>query len=75
MNTSHDLQPSPVPRESAAQQGGEAPGPRRAWVERAVWTDRMLGALQKGVRGNKYFEQHGLYCLTTAWGLFRQSRV
>lgn len=33
--------------------GGEAPG-RWAWVEPAVWNERMLEALETGVRGGKW---------------------
>ena len=35
---------------SETKQAGEATG-RWAWVERAVWTDRMLEALETGVKG------------------------
>jgi hypothetical protein len=28
---------------------------RWPWVERAVWTDRMLAALETGVKGGKWF--------------------
>ena len=38
-----------------AKQAGET-GPRKwAWVERTVWTDRMLEALEKGVKGGVWF--------------------
>lgn len=39
------------------KQGGEATA-RWGWVERAVWTERMLEALETGVRGGKW---HSLY--------------
>ena len=35
---------------SETKQSGEATG-RWIWVERAVWTDRMLEALETGVKG------------------------
>ena len=35
---------------SETKQAGEAAG-RWTWVERAVWTDRMLEALETGVKG------------------------
>ena len=35
---------------SETKQAGEAMG-RWTWVERAVWTDRMLEALETGVKG------------------------
>ncbi len=45
-------QPTAVPQ--AAKQVGEAPG-RWSWVEPSVWTERMLTALEKGVKGGKWF--------------------
>lgn len=36
------------------KQGGEVYG-RWPWVEPEVWTERMLGALEKGVKGNQWF--------------------
>src|SRR5687767_11679636 len=40
-----------------AQQGGEAAARRGrwAWAEPGVWTDRMLAALEDGVRGGVWF--------------------
>jgi RNA-directed DNA polymerase len=43
--------PTTVP---TAQQVGEAPS-RWDWVEAAVWTERMLTALDTGVKGGKWF--------------------
>lgn len=43
--------PSSVP--TAAKQGGDI-DPYK-WVERAVWTDRMLAALERGVKGGRWF--------------------
>lgn len=37
-----------------AKQGGEI-WSRWDWVERCVWTERMLTALEKGVKGDKWF--------------------
>ena len=42
------------------QQAGEAQGPREIrarwnWVEPAVWTERMLTALETGLKGGKWF--------------------
>ena len=37
-----------------SKQAGEA-SDRWAWVETAVWTDRMLAALEKGVKGGVWF--------------------
>jgi len=37
-----------------AKQGGNVRD-RWSWTERAVWTDRMLTALEKGVKGGVWF--------------------
>jgi len=45
---------SPVPK--AAKRGAEARNSGKwAWVEAAVWTERMLAALGNGVKGGKWF--------------------
>jgi len=36
-------------------QAGDASSGKWGWVERAVWTDRMLAALEKGVKGGVWF--------------------
>ena len=39
-----------------AKQAGTTPTPTQwEWVDRAIWTERMLAALGNGVRGNKWF--------------------
>ncbi len=40
---------------TAAKQGGEALRGHWEWVEGSVWTLRMLGALERGVKGNRWF--------------------
>ncbi len=45
-------QPAAVPSE--AKQAGEVRG-RWPWAEPSVWTDRMLAALEEGVKGGKWF--------------------
>ena len=42
-----------VPAE-AKQITSEATG-RRVWIDREIWTERMLAALDNGVKGNKWF--------------------
>ena len=42
---------SPVSRRDGAKQGTEAGG----WVEASIWTERMLAALENGVKGGKWF--------------------
>lgn len=55
--------PSSVPA-VGAKQGGENPAPiierrarreRWAWAEASIWTDRMLAALEEGVKGGCWF--------------------
>jgi RNA-directed DNA polymerase len=47
-----EQQPSAVP-ETAQQEG--AIRARWAWVEPAVWTERMLATLETGIEGGKWF--------------------
>ena len=49
-----EITPSTVPRETAARQGGEVRA-RWAWTEPTVWTERMLTALEQGVKGGVWF--------------------
>jgi RNA-directed DNA polymerase len=49
-----EVRPPEVRRESAAKQGGDVRA-RWAWAEPAVWTDRMLAALERGVKGGVWF--------------------
>jgi len=46
--------PASVGRESGPKQGGDIRA-RWAWVEPSVWTKPMLTALEKGVKGGKWF--------------------
>jgi RNA-directed DNA polymerase len=50
---SNEEQPAQVP--ARATQAGEAPPGAWAWAERSVWTERMLEALEKGVKGGVWF--------------------
>lgn len=51
MNKSAEQKPAPVPK---AKQAGDTP-PQWEWVEPKIWTERMLAALEKGVKGGKWF--------------------
>lgn len=68
-------QPSTVP--SRAKQGGEIPA-QWAWVEPAVWTPRMLAALEKGVKGGRWYSlMDKVYApanLAAAWKRVRSNR-
>jgi len=52
MTTPAEAQPSAVP--ATAIQGGEVRA-RWPWTEPAVWTERMLTALEQGVKGGVWF--------------------
>ncbi len=69
-----DQQPSGVRK---LKQDGETLG-RWGWVERVVWTERMLGALETGVRGGKwhslYDKVYGLSNLKAAWQRVKANR-
>src|ERR1700691_5626107 len=52
MSASREAAPSAVP--VTAQQGGEVLD-RWSWTEPAVWTERMLTALEQGVKGGVWF--------------------
>lgn len=69
-----DQEPSKV-RE--LEQDGKT-GARWGWVERAVWTERMLKALETGVRGGKwhslYDKVYGLSNLKAAWKQVKANR-
>ena len=51
---------------------------KRKWAEPSIWTERMLTALEEGVKGGKwpnaYFSGLGLFTLTAAHEQARQSR-
>ena len=51
-DTTTESQPAEVPEK--AKQAGEIRD-RWDWVEPSVWTERMLTALEKGVKGGKWF--------------------
>lgn len=57
-------------RQQELEHDGQTPGPW-GWVEREVWSERMLEALARGVRGGKwhslYDKVYGLKNLKAAW--------
>ena len=55
METRTEGRPAEVPE--GAKQAGETEARRErwVWVEPSVWTDRMLAALENGVKGEKWF--------------------
>ena len=70
-----DKTPSSVPE--AARQGGDI-RERWAWVEPSVWTQRMLEALEVGVKGGKWFslidKVGAKKTLEAAWQQVRRNR-
>ena len=49
--------------------------PNWDWVDRTIWTDRMLAALGNGVRGRELSSADmGLFTMYEAWHLASQSR-
>jgi RNA-directed DNA polymerase len=54
MNMPDEISPAEV-RAVEAKQAGETQAEKWDWVERSVWTDRMLEALEKGVKGGVWF--------------------
>ena len=65
MNTPPEKQPSAVP--ARAKRGGEVCA-RWAWTEPAVWTERMLTALEQGVKGGVWFSLNDKVSSSTAVG-------
>lgn len=73
-----------MPRESKPSPVGESPKQdgdiraRWAWVEPSVWTDRMLEALENGVKGGKWYslmdKVYDLQNLRAAWDRVRRNR-
>ena len=59
-----------------ARQGGEAQA--WSWVEASVWTERMLAALDNGVKGNRWFSLidtvYRPQTLAVAWQRVRRNR-
>ena len=61
--TTRSKKPKPATVRFAAKQAGEAQvqfpfgeeNSRWTWVESTIWTDRMLTALEQGVKGGKWF--------------------
>jgi len=55
-----------------AKQPGEALPAKWGWVEHTIWTERMLEALMKGVKG-EVLRDHGLFSLVNAHVTLLQS--
>lgn len=70
-------QPARVSRRVGTKQAGDIRA-RWAWVEPAVWTDRMLAALQEGVKGGVWFslidKVYSMGSLRASWQRVRSNR-
>ena len=72
-NASPDATPAPVP--TGATQAGEIRA-RWAWVEPTVWTERMLTALEQGVRGGRWYAlMDKVYALPTLRAAFARVKA
>ncbi len=67
---------SSVPQNGAKQDSSTPVVP--PWVDRTIWTDRMLAALANGVKGNKWFslidKVYHPHTLERAWQKVRRNR-
>ena len=76
MTTRQD-EDNPLAVPERAERGGETRA-RWAWVERSVWTDRMLDSLEGGVQGGKWYclwdKVFKLENLRSAWAEVRANR-
>jgi len=76
MTTQSERRPARVP--DRAKQVGEAGTGKWDWVERSVWTVRMLEALERGVKGNVWFSLIDKVCrletLSAAWSDVKANR-
>lgn len=59
-----DHKPGQVP--SRASTVGQTSPTQWRWVEPGVWTERMLEALERGVKGGFFFRNAGLFSLVAA---------
>ena len=67
--------PVQVPRRAGAKPVGEVRA-RWAWTQRTVWTDRMLTALERGVKGGVWFSLiDKVYCLSNLGSAFAKVKA
>ena len=75
MNESASEEPT-VP--AMAKQGSSVPATEWTWVDRSIWTERMLAALGNGVKGGKWFslidKVYRPETLATAWRKVQANR-
>ena len=54
-DTTREARSAGVPEEAKQAEDAEPRRARWSWAEPVVWTDRMLGALEHGVKGGKWY--------------------
>ena len=68
---STEAQPAPVSRPDGTTQAGEIRA-RWSWVEPTAWSDRMLTALEHGVKGGVWLAER---LLRQSWAVLRNRRL
>ena len=58
---------------------GSSSTAKASWIDRSIWTDCMLAALETALKErrqwpNKYFAEAGLFTMKEAWQKASQSR-
>jgi RNA-directed DNA polymerase len=73
--TDREKEDRPAVVSDETKQAGEIRA-RWAWVEPSVWTERMLTALEEGVKGGKWFSlMDKIYAERTLWAGFQQVKA
>ncbi len=73
--TDREKEDKPAAVSEETKQAGEIRA-RWAWVEPSVWTERMLTALEEGVKGGKWFSlMDKIYAERTLWAGFQQVKA
>ncbi len=68
-----EARPAAVSQET--KQAGEVRA-RWAWTEPSVWTERMLTALEQGVKGGRWFSlMDKVYALPNLWTAFQEVKA
>ena len=73
--TDREKEDKPAAVSEETKQAGEIRA-RWAWVEPSVWTERMLTALEEGIKGGKWFSlMDKIYAERTLWAGFQQVKA
>lgn len=79
MTREDDAESSRVPEAANHdEETHESPDERWAWVERTIWTERMIAALETGVKGGRWFslmdKVYAERTLAAAWERVKRNR-